>query len=130
MSRIFLNAPYRKSDTLNLIIMNKIKKTQKYTNHLNTIWQCGVHQGSIPVYFLFSVPFLCDLDRICRNRSEKCVLKEIQNGGKSIMNQRGVAYMRRCVMSQGIQGKGHFHFTSYGSRVTGQKVKRVTIAPP
>ena len=44
--------------------------------------------------------------------------------------QMGVAYMHRCVMSQGIQGKGNCHFMSYGSRVTGQKVKRAIIAPP
>ena len=74
--------------------------------------------------------FSWDLDEVCRNRSEKCVLKKIQNGGKSILTQMGVAYMERCVMTQGIQGKKNFDFTTYGSRVMGQKVKRAVIAPP
>ena len=36
----------------------------------------------------------------------------------------GVAYMGRCVMTQGIQGKKNFDFTTYGSRVMGQNVKQ------
>ena len=36
----------------------------------------------------------------------------------------GVAYMGRCVMTQRIQGKKNFEFTTYGSRVIGQNVKQ------
>ena len=49
---------------------------------------------------------------------------EIQNGGKSGQMQMGVAYMGRCIVAQGIQGKRKFDFMSYGSRVIGQNVKR------
>lgn len=74
--------------------------------------------------------FLRDLDKICRNRNEKCVLKRTQNGGKSISTQMGVAYMGSWVITQGIQGKGNFDFTMYGLRVIGQKVKCAVIATP
>ena len=74
--------------------------------------------------------FLWDLEKICRKRSKKCVLKKIQNCGKSILTQMGVAYMERCVMSQGIQGKRNFNFMTYGSRVIRQNVKWAVIAPP
>ena len=74
--------------------------------------------------------FSWDLDKICRNRSKKSVLKKIQNGGKSILTQMGVAYMARCVMTQGIQGKKNFDSTTYGSRVMGWNVKVAVIAPP
>ena len=60
-------------------------------------------------------------------------MKKIQNGGKSILTQMGVAYMGGCVMSQGIQGKRNFEILSYGSRVIGQNVKTfktAVIAPP
>ena len=52
--------------------------------------------------------FLWDLDKNWSKRSEKCVLEKIQNGGKSILAQMGVAYVERCVMDQGIQGKKNF----------------------
>ena len=45
----------------------------------------------------------------------------------------GVAYVEKCVMSQGIQGKRNFEIPSYGSRVIGQNVKTfktAVIAPP
>ena len=74
--------------------------------------------------------FLRDLDKICRNRNEKCVLKRTQNGGKSISTQMGVAYMGSWVITQGIQGKGNFDFTMCGLRVIGQKVKCAVIATP
>ena len=46
------------------------------------------------------------------------------------MTQMGVAYMGRCVMTHGIQGKINFDFTTYGSRVIGENVKWSDIAPP
>ena len=52
--------------------------------------------------------FLWDLDKNWSKRSEKCVLEKIQNGGKSILAQMGVAYVERCVLDQGIQGKKNF----------------------
>tara|TARA_B110000014_G_scaffold167429_1_gene118607 strand:+ start:168 stop:341 length:174 start_codon:yes stop_codon:yes gene_type:complete len=57
-------------------------------------------------------------------------LEKIQDGGKSILAQMGVAYMERCVLTQGIQGKKNFNFPIYGSRVTGQNVKWAVMAPP
>ena len=57
-------------------------------------------------------------------------MEKIQNGGKSILTEMGVAYMESCVMTQGIQGKKDFDFTTYGSRVIGQNVKWAVIAPP
>ena len=47
--------------------------------------------------------------------------------------EMGVAYVEKCVMSQGIQGKRNFEIPSYGSRVIGQNVKTfktAVIAPP
>ena len=46
------------------------------------------------------------------------------------MTQMGGAYKGRCVMTQGIQRKIKFDFTTYGSRVIGQNVKWDVIAPP
>ena len=57
-------------------------------------------------------------------------MEKIQNGGKSILTEMGVAYMERCGMDQGIQGKNKFDFTTYGSRVISQNVKWAVIAPP
>ena len=54
----------------------------------------------------------------------------IQNGGKSLPAEMGVAYMERCVMTQGMLGKKNFKFMTYGSRVMGQNVKWAVIAPP
>ena len=71
--------------------------------------------------------FLWDLDTICSFCSKKCVLDKIQNGGKSILTEMGVAYMGRCVMTQGIQGKKNFDCTTYGSRVIRQNVKCAAI---
>ena len=68
--------------------------------------------------------------QICRNRDKKCVLEKIQNGGKSILAQMGVAYLERCVMVQGILGKKYFDFTTYGSTVISQNIKQAGIAPP
>ena len=89
------------------------------------VWIYSSHGSIDHVY-----RFVWDLDKIWRKRSKKCVLKKIQNCGKSILTQMGVAYMERCVMSQWIQGKNNFNFTTYGSRVIRQKVKRAVIAPP
>ena len=74
--------------------------------------------------------FSWDLEKICGKSSKKCVLKKIQNGGKSILTQMGVAYLGRCATTQGIQGKNNFDFPTYGSRVIGQNVKWAVIAPP
>ena len=46
------------------------------------------------------------------------------------MAQMGVAYMERCVMDQGIQGKNNFNFSTYGSKVIRKNVKLAVIAPP
>ena len=62
--------------------------------------------------------------------AKKTDVDKIQNGGKSIKNRMDMAYMQRCVMSQGIQGKRNFHVKSYASRVTGQNVKQAVRAPP
>ena len=67
--------------------------------------------------------FLWHLKKICGKGSKKCVLEKIQDGGKSILTQMGVAYMGRCVSTQGIQGKKNFNFPTYGSRVTRQVVR-------
>ena len=74
--------------------------------------------------------FSWDLEKTCGKHSKKCVLKKIQNGGKSFYTQMGVAYLGRCVRTQGIQGKKNFDFPTYGSRVRGQNVKWAVIAPP
>ena len=74
--------------------------------------------------------FLWDLDEIWTNKSEKSYLEKIQNGGKSVEMQMGVAYMWICVLSQGLQGKRLFCFRSYGWGNTEWKVKRAVIAPP
>ena len=74
--------------------------------------------------------FSWDLEKICGKSSKKCVLKKIQNGGKSILTQMGVVYLGRCATTQGIQGKNNFDFPTYGSRVIGQNVKWAVIAPP
>ena len=71
-----------------------------------------------------------DFEGKCGKRSEKCVLRKSRNGGKSILTQMGVAYLGRCVRTQGIQGKNNFVFPTYGARVTGQNVKWAVIAPP
>ena len=47
----------------------------------------------------------------------KYVGVKIKNGRKSILMEMGVAYIGRCVMTQGIQGKIFFYLTNYGSRV-------------
>ena len=94
-------------------------------DYRNIPWVCSLHGFIDHVY-----RFLCNLKKICRKRSKKCVLEKIQDGGKSIMAQMGVAYMGRCVLTQGIQGKKNFNFPIYGSRVTGQNVKWAVIAPP
>ena len=70
------------------------------------------------------------MNKICRNRGKKSVLEIIQNGGKSLPAEMGVAYMERCVMTQGMLGKKNFKFMTYGSRVMGQNVKWAVIAPP
>ena len=56
------------------------------------------------------------------------VLKKIQNGGKSIQTQMGVAYIGSCDPRN--PGKKDFDSTTYGSRVIGQNVKGAVIAPP
>ena len=89
------------------------------------LWVYSLHGFIDHVY-----RFWWHLKKICRKGSKKCVLEKIQDGGKSIMAQMGVAYMGRCVLTQGIQGKNNFHFPIYGSRVTGQNVKWAVIAPP
>ena len=55
---------------------------------------------------------------------------KMQNGGKSSQTQMGVAYLEKCVTTQGIQGKKNLDFPTYGSRVIGQNVKWAVIAPP
>ena len=70
------------------------------------------------------------MDKICRRKSKKCVFEKMQNGGKSILTEMGVAYVGRCVMTQGILGTKNFDFTTYGARVIGQNVKWALIAPP
>ena len=57
-------------------------------------------------------------------------MEKIQDGGKSILTEMGVAYMERCVMDQGIHGKKNFNFSTYGSRVISQNVKMAVIAQP
>ena len=46
------------------------------------------------------------------------------------LEANGCGFMGRCIMTQGIQGKIFFDFTTYGSRVIGQNVKWAVIAPP
>ena len=57
-------------------------------------------------------------------------MKKIQNVGKSIQKQMGMAYMGRFVMIHRIQRKINFDFTTYGSRVIEENVKWSDIAPP
>ena len=94
-------------------------------DYRNIPWVCLSHGFIDHVY-----RFLCDLKKICRKSSKKCVSEIIQDGGKSILAQMGVAYMERCVSTQGIQGEKNFHFPTHGSKVTGQNVKFLVIAPP
>ena len=95
------------------------------TNYRNIAWMSLSHGSRDRVY-----RFSWVLEKICRKSSEKCVLQKIQNGGKSILTQMGVAYLGGCARTQGIQGKKNFDFPTYGSRDIGQKVKWVVIAPP
>ena len=87
-------------------------------HYRNIPWVCSLH-GFIDHVYRFS----CNLKKKFRKKNKKCVLEKIQDGGKSILAQMGVAYMERCVLTQGIQGKHIFNFPSYGSRVARQVVR-------
>ena len=74
--------------------------------------------------------FSWDLGKICRRKSQKCVLKKMLICCKFLLDGNGRTHVARCVRTQGIHRNNNFEFTTYGSRVIEENVKWAIVAPP